>query len=110
MDQINDWPREAAANLSGGFTRTESINMLTDKGLAEEVAVEIIDELILQSRNKGFKRLGLGALFFAGAFFMATFLNYFPISEGIKPVFVLGIVAFGDGIRRLGSLWLVTRT
>lgn len=109
MENIQDWPREAAANLSGGFTRSESIRMLTDKGLANDTAVEIVDELLTQSRNKGLKELGIGMLLLIAAWVCLALIKVWPMSDIGKGVGLLGIIAVADGLRRLGSLYLVSK-
>lgn len=109
MENIQDWQREAAANLSGGFTRSESIRMLTDKGLAHDTATEIVDDLLYQSRNKGLKELGLGVLLLIGAWVCLKLLDFWPMDDIGKGVGLLGIIAVADGIRRIGSLYLVSK-
>lgn len=109
MNHITDWPREAAANLSGGFKRSESIKMLVDKGCAEEVATQIVDELLSDSRKKWLKLAGSGlALALIGGaclFFFDTWI----FQEVGKYAALLGLGAFGGALVKLASVWIVNR-
>lgn len=109
MNHIVDWPREAAANLSGGFKRSESINMLVDKGCSEETATQIVDELLTESRKKFLKLAGIGLILTLIGGVTMFFIDGLLFEEVGKYVALLGLGAFGGGVVKLASLWLVNR-
>lgn len=114
MQQSINWKQKAADYLSAGFTRSESIKQLEEKGLEPTVAKATVDGLISTSRRKGWKELGIGAAVLCGGF-----VYWWLITEGFSDVdssrfggliVVTGLILVGDGIRRLGSLLMVTRS
>ena len=97
-----NWRHEAAEWMSGGFTKAETIEKLVEEGCPKEEAESHVNALLQKSQKKGWGELGLGlVIMLVGTILPASRLRFFAL--------IGGLVLMGDGIRRLGSLALVSK-
>lgn len=110
---LDNWNQKASDYLSAGFTRSESIKMLSEDGLNIQDATSVVDHLVQTSYRQGLKELGIGVLILIGGILWWIFL-----SKGVHDILgekvgggicVVGLFMIGDGIRRLASLRIVTK-
>ena len=101
-DQEINYRQEAAEWMSGGFTQAETLEKMVEEGCPQEEAESHVNALLLKSQKKGWGEFGLGVLLIIVAIIL-------PVRRLRSYAFIGGIVLILDGIRRLGSLALVTK-